>query len=212
MLLSEWQGERQPLEDLSRKFVSTYVKARVNNAPPETIFITEFQNAFPVGLVFFTRMDNGRVRGASAPLDQVDVLCALPKSGVYAMNGGEGVSIVRRIPARQWHEGMYTGNTNILINGEQRVARSIPFDVAMNIFADQTDIPLQEGLKQVKKNKALRLSRHYWLDRKGDTISLMRNCTRIGSWVWENGDFYFSAEAKMLSEELKDELGFHANL
>jgi hypothetical protein len=204
--LSAWDGVRQTQNDLSRKFNNTWVLARAVSAKSPG---KEQTGVCYISAVREETVDGELVendRPFTVPHENFYIIKAVPDPGVYTLEGG-GVVLLRRLPARQWHEGLYNGNFLVYINGERTI--NWGNSVARQLFKPQEDVSLTEALKVLPEGKCLRLTKTYWLQsRKAERIvNLMRNNTRCGSWAEDQ--FYWAPAGKIMKEELKDELKFH---
>jgi hypothetical protein len=204
--LSAWDGVRQTQNDLGRKFNSTWVLAKVVSAKDpgkEHVGVCYVSSVRETDVIGELVEDE---RSFAVPHENFFIVKAVPDPGVYTLEGG-GVVLLRRLPARQWHEGLYNGNCLVHINGERSDAWGN--SVARQLFKPQEDVSLTEALKVLPEGKCLRLTKTYWLQsRKAERIvNLMRNNTRCGSWAEDQ--FYWAPAGKIMKEELKDELKFH---
>jgi hypothetical protein len=200
MLLSELGGERQPPEDLNMKLVNTYVLCRRNGGDPGAVLITGIGHDFITGVA----KSSGIREAWSCPWEQFDLLKPVPDSGVYQITD-TSVAIVRRLAKRQNQDGCTPDTVSMLINGEKEVPK-FTLELMNKIYSDQPDIPLTAARRKVRDGGSVRLNRNYWVSRKGSTISLFRNNTRLGSWAM--GRFFYSQGARILEQELADELGY----
>lgn len=212
-LLSKWEGEEQDARDLTRKFVNTFVKASIPGMKPIPVLVKQIGD----GIVSYIAADAKPAREggvkvrAVAAMNEFDIVCAIPQSGLYEVDGG-GVALLRRNPLRQYHEGICAGSVSILMNDEHVVAAGgmYGWHIIEGVFAEQRDRNLFESLKEIKPGENIRLTEKYWLrnDKAAKITSLWSTRTRVGSW--SVGKFFWSAEGKILREELKDALDFHA--
>jgi hypothetical protein len=199
-LLSKWEGVEQDDGDLNRKFSGTFVLARIDKGEPVTVQVREIG-----GRMVYCQLQNSRTH---VPTNTFDIVNPLPAPGVYTTDKG-AIALVRRVPARQWSEGLCLANTAILINGDIKL-NGLGFEVAAQLFSEQQSTSLNEGLKAIKPGECLRLTNRCWLkaDKVGGHTSLFRDRTRIGSWAL--GEYFSVSASKLLAEEVKDELNFHA--
>jgi hypothetical protein len=199
--LADWDGVAQTDDDMGRKFNNTYIKAVTPKSPDGAVFSPQF---FENGYAYLRNIKEGYLD--KYPRKEVLVICPNPAPSLYQLVGG-GVAMVRRLPARQWQEGLCSGNTAIFINGELRPRWG--GEVAVQLFEPQVDVPLEQALASIKAGECMRLTKKYWLkSAKGDSnISLYRRHTRIGSWASKS--FFWAPDGKLLQEEVKDELRFY---
>lgn len=203
-----WNGEQQSADDLGRKFNNTYVKASHGGAT-SVIYVHGFQEHHTLRpSIGFTCGNDGS--SYTKLVSEVGIIQPLPPTGIYSLGDkGQGIAVVRRLPARQWHEGLYKGNTHILINGEKDMKANIPYDMARALFADQQDISMPVGLAMVEKGKSLRLTDRLWLkrDTKG-LIQLFSMTRRMGSWA--EGEFFWARSerlsARVCEMDIQEEL------
>jgi hypothetical protein len=209
-------GVRQAAADLGIKFNSTAVLASVKKAAPLVHFIIEIGggkagNVSHIPLEKIVGKEGAEYieayhehAGISA-VDDFDILLAQPQPGIYQVD--KKVAFLRRLPARQYREGMSTQNTYILLDGVTRVQMGRTFDaLVLHLFKDQKDLTLEEGMDTIKSESSLRLTERYWLKCHGRDLTLFRNRTDVGTWSCSH--FYWSAMSQMLREELKNELNF----
>lgn len=215
--ISEWDGEQQSAEDLNRKLAGTYVLASIKGEKPCVVYIESFgavirhasgAHSLAVG---FRRSPNQKQELAA--YDMFDIIKALPDPGVYTLPG-EGIALIRRLPARQWTEGLSTANTLVRINGQATRLVGISWELAKALFEEQRDLSVAEAKAALVAGKTIRVNRHYWLQsegkRSGAAVGLMRHNARIGSWNFDT--FFLASNARSLCEELKDELGIYAKV
>lgn len=202
MLLTQWDGEEQAPPDIARKFQHTFALVRLpGEAEPSVRYFNSFGGDGSILLY-----DAFRSKSVLLHMRDVDVVKASPEAGVYALDEG-GVAVVRRLPHRQWAEGLCLNNTLIKVNGETNM-REIGGHLANHLFREQTSRSFEEGFPLIDKGGCLRLNEKYWLkkDKTTKIASLFRNMARVGSWTC--GQFYWAHGGRRLQEELKDELGF----
>lgn len=200
MKMSHWDGEAQSSEDLNRKFHDTYVFGKVGGGDPQVIYI---HNVSPE-----VQWSDAKGRTSVDPRGNVDILMAIPPSGIYALEGG-GVALLRRTGARQFKDGLCSSTVAITINGEKDLFRNgdISFDIAKQLFLPQKDLSLKQGKEEARDNRCVRLTRDFWLKREKDAaMMLFFRRARVGSWT-VTGRFFWNAEAKFLQEEVNDKLG-----
>lgn len=215
MIIADWNGEPHSAEELTRKFSGTYIKASFPIKEGERLIAGEFltyihriTNPMLVEGVYYQSPDPKKGRTFAIDGKAFNVVSCMPKSGVYDLDR-EAVLVFRRVPARQWHEGCYLGNSEILINGSKPVEKAIAVHHMWALFSKQEDLTLEEARRLLKPGKSIRINNKYWLKDDGaKKIDLMRFTGRIGSWAV--GTFFFASSASCLKEELKDELNFHA--
>lgn len=197
-LLTKWEGEHQPAGDLTKKFSNTYSFLAIGKEKPAAyLWLTIGGNCT---LVHCETREN-----LIAAQGGIDIIQSNVPVGVYDL-GANSIAVVRRLPERQWAEGLCAANTLVLKNGDTPI-REYGYDLVHRLFSPQKDIPYADGVKMIKANQAIRLTHRYWLRQQKDQTSLFRLRARVGSWA--AGRFYWANNAKILREELKDEMNFH---
>lgn len=196
-----WDGVEQSADDLGRKFNNTYIRCLT---PIDTKPVTKTVRFFEERSVYLN--DPTKRQNERHLTSDVQIVCHNPAPAVYTLKGG-GIAIVRRVPARQWAEGLCAANTAVFINGELNLGWG--FEVADQLYADQYDMPLEQALAAVKPGEHLRLNSKYWIrsSKTDGNTELFRRHTRIGSWA--AGQFFWAPKGKILKEEVKDELRFY---
>lgn len=204
--LKIWGGEVQPDEDMSKKFAPSFIKVLLpGDKDPCVINVVGFAG---MCVQFYP---GHRREAVALPRDSVVMVSPLPPAGVYSLKDNGGVVIVRRNPARQWHEGLCNGNTHISVNGEKH--GGVDWNIATTVFADQVDIPLEQALATVKPGKSLRVNSEHWIkaDATGETVHLFRMGKRQGSWA--SGVFFCvkgpKFSSRVCANDWREELAFN---
>jgi hypothetical protein len=202
-LLKYWQGEQQDVQDLRRKFKNTAVLAELypgtKHALIEPIRITGFGD-------YTVQVDSATNRALVLELEQVRVLKATPNTGIYDFPEQRDVVIVKRTALRQFVEG--TGHENVRLWGSSgNILTELTWPLLANLFTQQVDRTLDDV--EALGEGCSRLTKNCWVRRGKEKVELFRQFYKIGTW--DLGRWYFNSKAvKLLSEEMKDELKFHA--
>lgn len=200
-ILSKWEGERQSNVDLERKFLHTYCLISLDGAPAKVYKIIQIHDV----VMLYEGDGNQRVIH-EVDINKVDMILPNVPAGIYTL-GDKSIALVRRVPSRQWFDGLCVHNTVVLKNAEEPIT---PFnaELANTLFTPQVDLSVQDALKGIKRNQRLRLTSRYWVSKERNIVNLYRLRARLGSWCF--GKFFWAPKGRLFQQEVQDELGIHA--
>lgn len=204
--LLDWNGENQTADDMSRKFTGTFIQVKVIGGQPAVIKLEQFD----ASKVFY--FSGPQCGGLGAKRADIEVVCPLPEPGVYKYMESR-VAVLRRLPARQWHEGLYKGNTHLRLDGELDWQGAIDWEMAFALFAPQVDKKLDDVLPVIQPEQSVRLTHTHWVRcEKDGRVNLFNMSRRLGSWF--EGTFFYAKAHKHSSRICRDDMieELHASL
>ncbi len=191
--LAHFNGLDQNLDDIRRKFLSTYFEATIKK---ETQVVCLADTDGPEWA--YLRMKPG------APLVKVltkDVEIVRDFPNVGWINFNKGVMFIQRNPARQWQVGMCRANASVWDHGNTTVDTT--HSIAVAAFGYQKPASIKEALELIRKRKhtGVALNRNYALINNATAISLYRKRMPIASF--EQSKFFFNHNCTWFKPEIE---------
>lgn len=205
MRLSVWDGLVQSSEDINRKFGGTFVFAVCPDIDAEQRVYEIVEVGPGVATIRWSPRAGARHRTDNHQWESIDVIHHYPKT-LGAIPFFNKALFIQRNPARQWHVGLTSRNTQLWDHTMRptRIGMAEAEAVFSPTYEKREVLDAVKELETNKEREAVVLSPQYWLVKREDKVKLYRGRLSLGSFSF--GGFFVHKSCGDLRQELWDDL------